>query len=273
MSVRRVDKHRHVELRVAGPASTARSTIDGYRRHRRRDQRWNGRVRSVHRHAVATEVRPRATPSRALHRSVALTCRRLRNLAVADHGRRRQQGFASRRSRSTARTSTGLRASAGRRPQRARQRRRTADRGRHPVGLQRPDARARVRRRRLRRVRRRRVRLELHRSAVYRIADGAASADANHAAGQWFYADATLDRRRRRLIAVSEDHSDPGREPVNTLVSIPLDGDASAGRRHRVGIRLLLDADASVPTDRDWRGSPGAIRRCRGTGPSSGSRM
>ncbi len=27
--------------------------------------------------------------------------------------------------------------------------------------------------------------------------------------GQWFYADATLDRRRRRLIAVREDHSDP----------------------------------------------------------------
>jgi dipeptidyl aminopeptidase/acylaminoacyl peptidase len=48
-------------------------------------------------------------------------------------------------------------------------------------------------------------------------------------AGEWFYADAVFDRRYRRLIAVREDHSDPGREPVNTLVSIPLDGDASEG--------------------------------------------
>jgi dipeptidyl aminopeptidase/acylaminoacyl peptidase len=49
------------------------------------------------------------------------------------------------------------------------------------------------------------------------------------AEGKWFYADATLDPRRRRLIAVREDHSDPDREPVTTLVSIPLDGAASAG--------------------------------------------
>ena len=48
--------------------------------------------------------------------------------------------------------------------------------------------------------------------------------------GQWFYADATLDRARRRLIAVREDHSDPNREPVTTLVSIPLDGEASSGQ-------------------------------------------
>jgi dipeptidyl aminopeptidase/acylaminoacyl peptidase len=48
-------------------------------------------------------------------------------------------------------------------------------------------------------------------------------------AGQWFYADATLDLNRRRLISVREDHSDPGREPVNTLVSIPIDGTESAG--------------------------------------------
>jgi dipeptidyl aminopeptidase/acylaminoacyl peptidase len=48
-------------------------------------------------------------------------------------------------------------------------------------------------------------------------------------AGKWFYADATLDRTRHRLIAVREDHSEPDREPVTTLVSIPLDGAASAG--------------------------------------------
>jgi len=48
--------------------------------------------------------------------------------------------------------------------------------------------------------------------------------------GQWFFADAALDAARRCLIAVREDHSDPTREPVNTLVSIPLDGAESAGQ-------------------------------------------
>jgi len=48
-------------------------------------------------------------------------------------------------------------------------------------------------------------------------------------AGKWFYADVTLDRTRQRLIAVREDHSQPDREAVTTLVSIPLDGPASAG--------------------------------------------
>ena len=47
--------------------------------------------------------------------------------------------------------------------------------------------------------------------------------------GKWFYADATVDERRRRLICVREDHTHEGREPVNTLVSIPLDGDPNAG--------------------------------------------
>jgi dipeptidyl aminopeptidase/acylaminoacyl peptidase len=40
--------------------------------------------------------------------------------------------------------------------------------------------------------------------------------------GKWFYADATLDARRRRLICVREDHSQPDREAVTALVSIPV---------------------------------------------------
>jgi dienelactone hydrolase len=43
------------------------------------------------------------------------------------------------------------------------------------------------------------------------------------AAGQWCFADAVIDERRHRLICVREDHSTPGVEPINTLVSIPLD--------------------------------------------------
>src|SRR5450759_1899801 len=46
--------------------------------------------------------------------------------------------------------------------------------------------------------------------------------------GAWRYADLVLDRPRRRLICIREDHT-PGTitahgEPVNTLVTVPLDG-------------------------------------------------
>src|SRR5579871_272635 len=40
--------------------------------------------------------------------------------------------------------------------------------------------------------------------------------------GAWRYGDGLLDARRRRWIGVREDHTEPGREPVNTLVSIDL---------------------------------------------------
>jgi dipeptidyl aminopeptidase/acylaminoacyl peptidase len=47
--------------------------------------------------------------------------------------------------------------------------------------------------------------------------------------GDFRYADALVDRRGR-LICVREDHTASGREAVNTLVSIPLDGSGGAGR-------------------------------------------
>jgi dipeptidyl aminopeptidase/acylaminoacyl peptidase len=47
-------------------------------------------------------------------------------------------------------------------------------------------------------------------------------------AGAWFYADFEVDPRRQRLICVREDHTHEGREPTNTLVSIPT-GPAEAG--------------------------------------------
>jgi dipeptidyl aminopeptidase/acylaminoacyl peptidase len=49
------------------------------------------------------------------------------------------------------------------------------------------------------------------------------------AAGDWFYADFQIDTRRQRLICVREDHTQRGREAVNTLVSISLNGPAGAG--------------------------------------------
>ena len=47
--------------------------------------------------------------------------------------------------------------------------------------------------------------------------------------GDWFYADATFDSSRRRLICVREDHTGRDREAVTTLVSIPVDGEPHAG--------------------------------------------
>lgn len=43
------------------------------------------------------------------------------------------------------------------------------------------------------------------------------------------YADAVIDARRNRLICVREDHTVAGREAVNTIVSVKLDGDPDGG--------------------------------------------
>ena len=48
-------------------------------------------------------------------------------------------------------------------------------------------------------------------------------------ASDWFYADATFDPQRRRLICVREDHTVADREAITTLVSIPVDGPETCG--------------------------------------------
>ncbi|GLV58159.1 peptidase [Dictyobacter sp. S3.2.2.5] len=45
------------------------------------------------------------------------------------------------------------------------------------------------------------------------------------------YADMVLDQRRQRLVCICEDHTNTGREAVNMLVSIPLNGDTNDGSR------------------------------------------
>jgi dipeptidyl aminopeptidase/acylaminoacyl peptidase len=53
--------------------------------------------------------------------------------------------------------------------------------------------------------------------------------------GRWRFADFDVDLRRQRLICVREDHTEEGREPINTIVSIPFgpdkrtEGPAKAG--------------------------------------------
>ncbi len=48
------------------------------------------------------------------------------------------------------------------------------------------------------------------------------------AGGALRYADLVVDRRRRRLVCVQEDHTASGHEPANTIVAIPLDGAGSS---------------------------------------------
>ncbi len=45
--------------------------------------------------------------------------------------------------------------------------------------------------------------------------------------GRWRYADPCLDAARGRIVCVREDHALEGREAVNTLVAVPLDGSAA----------------------------------------------
>ncbi|HWO02572.1 MAG TPA: S9 family peptidase, partial [Blastocatellia bacterium] len=40
-----------------------------------------------------------------------------------------------------------------------------------------------------------------------------------------YYADGLVDRKRNRMIVVREDHSAPGRDAINTIVSVSLDGE------------------------------------------------
>ncbi|GAA6615620.1 S9 family peptidase [Scytonema sp. NUACC26] len=62
------------------------------------------------------------------------------------------------------------------------------------------------------------------------------------------YADGEFDRKRHRIICVSEDHTVGGREPINTLVSLQLEGDGNTqilvyGNDFYAAPRLSPDGD------------------------------
>ena len=58
---------------------------------------------------------------------------------------------------------------------------------------------------------------------LYRVAQGGMP-ETITPEGAWRYADGTVDAQRNRMICVREDHTVAGREAVNTLVSVVLDG-------------------------------------------------
>ena len=60
---------------------------------------------------------------------------------------------------------------------------------------------------------------------LYRIDPGDAEAQAITPAGDFRYADLRFDWRRRRFLAIREDHSASDGDPTSTIVAIPLDGE------------------------------------------------
>ena len=88
---------------------------------------------------------------------------------------------------------------------------------------------------------------------VYRISD--AVAEPVTPSGAWFYADFEIDSRHQRLICVREDHTQEGREPVNTLVNIPI-GPTDHLRPSRVAARPAQPVPAGRSVFADRPGGP-----------------
>jgi dipeptidyl aminopeptidase/acylaminoacyl peptidase len=63
---------------------------------------------------------------------------------------------------------------------------------------------------------------------LYRLVPGDAPQPLTPA-GSWYFADASVDVNRKRLICVREDHTASAREAVSTLVTVPLGGAPSSG--------------------------------------------
>ena len=98
---------------------------------------------------------------------------------------------------------------------------------------------------------------------LYRIDPGAVAPVPMTPEGPWRYADLRPDLERRRFVAVREDHQGGG-EPVNTIVTIPLEaGTRASSSRDPTSCRRR----ASRRTGRCSPGSNGTTRTCRGTRP------
>jgi dipeptidyl aminopeptidase/acylaminoacyl peptidase len=65
---------------------------------------------------------------------------------------------------------------------------------------------------------------------IYRLDRGGDAPVPLTPGGRWHYADAVVDAARSRLICVREDHTVEGRECVNEIVEVALDGSSGAGR-------------------------------------------
>jgi len=90
---------------------------------------------------------------------------------------------------------------------------------------------------------------------LYRLAPGG-TAEALTAATDCFYADASVDERRRRLVCVREDHRSADREAVTTLVSLPLDPSPRAPTRTRGDLNGNLSSGQVIVSGHDFYSTP-----------------
>lgn len=98
---------------------------------------------------------------------------------------------------------------------------------------------------------------------IYRVSAQAAhdasmaSPEALTPAGPWRYADLVFDIPRNRIVCVREDHTETGREPINTLVGIPLAGGPDPGHVIASGYDFYstprLSPDGSTLAWLSWR--------------------
>ena len=98
-----------------------------------------------------------------------------------------------------------------------------------PPTLQRPHARPRIRRRSYLSVDGTLYFSNFADQRLYRVTPGSEPQPITPAV-DLRYADGVVDRRRNRMICVREDHTVAGREAINTLVSLDLNGDAEGGQ-------------------------------------------
>ena len=88
---------------------------------------------------------------------------------------------------------------------------------------------------------------------VYRLVPGASPVPITPA-GPWRYADAAIHPSGRWLVCVREDHTQPGREPVTTLVRLPLDGQGSTGES--AGVSAEVSAGDVLASGFDFYSTP-----------------
>ena len=145
---------------------------------------------------------------------------------------------------------------------------RRTDDGRYYAGrIQRANASARIRRRRLRGFKRNCLFSNFTDQRLYLQKHGSEPQPLT-TAGALRYADGQFDCRRSLFFCVREDHSSQG-EAVNTIVRIDLNG-GDAGTIVVSGNDFYSSPRLS-PDGSSWLGSRGIIPTCRGTAPSYGS--
>src|SRR3989449_7905394 len=80
------------------------------------------------------------------------------------------------------------------------------------------------------------------------------------------YADTVVDRRRSRIVCVREDHTEPGREAINTLAAVDLSGGPAGNALAAGGDFLALPPPSPDGSPIGWGRREHAPMRAAGAG-------